>query len=94
MAGLPPFLFSRLVVLAAAQALAHVDVANLHPGRVVHDAVKCEASHLRSMIDSAWVIQKPIPQLPAMGTSVRSGNERIVRRQGAGRQMGDTDRLH
>ena len=46
------------------------------------------------MIASAWVIQKPIPQLPAMGTSVRSGNERIVRRQGAGRQMGDTDRLH
>ncbi|MGV4302229.1 hypothetical protein [Trueperella pyogenes] len=28
-----------------------------------------------------------------MGTSVRSGNERIVRRQEAGRQMGDTDRL-
>lgn len=46
------------------------------------------------MIVSAWIIQKPITQLPAMGTSVRSGNERIFRRQETGRQMGDTDRLH
>ena len=39
MAGLLPSLSTGLAVLAAAQALAHVDVANLHPGRVVHDAV-------------------------------------------------------
>ena len=35
----PPILSTGLAVLAAAQALAHVDVARLHQSRVVHDAV-------------------------------------------------------
>lgn len=38
-AGLLPILSTGLAVLAAAQALAYVDVARLHQSRVVHDAV-------------------------------------------------------